>query len=102
MCKTLILLINFDYAYITGFEVIKQKYSEAGYKMPTLCFWNCDSRQDNVPVTQDEKGVVLVSGSSPTTFKCLMEKKTPYEFMVSVLNAKRYAPIEKALKHKKQ
>lgn len=84
----------------TNFEVMKQKYSEAGYKMPTLCFWCVDSRQDNVPVTENEKGVVLVSGSSPTTFKCLMEKKTPKEFMLDVLNAKRYAPIEKALKGK--
>jgi len=84
----------------TNFEVIKEKYDDAGYKMPTLVFWNVDSRQNNVPVTQDEKGVVLVSGSSATTFSMLMEKKTPYEFMSEVLNGKRYKPIEKALKGK--
>ena len=65
--------------------------------MPLLVFWNVDSRQDNVPVTQNEKGVILVSGASPTIFKMVMQKTTPHEFMLSVLNSERYKPLEKAL-----
>lgn len=82
----------------TNFEVIKQKYTEAGYEMPILVFWNVDSRQDNVPVDQNEQGVVLISGSSPTVFKMVMEKATPHDFMLSVLNSERYAKIDEALK----
>lgn len=86
----------------TNFEIIKQKYKEAKYDIPILVFWNVDSRQNNVPITQNEKGVILVSGASPTIFKMVMERKTPYEFMLSVLNSKRYKCIEDALlKHGK-
>lgn len=83
----------------TNFEIIKQKYEESGYEMPILVFWNVDSRQNNTPVTQNEKGVVLVSGASPVIFKMAVERKTPYEFMLSVLNSKRYKQIEDILKN---
>jgi len=78
----------------TNFQVIKEKYKAAGYEMPTLVFWNVDSRQNNVPITENEKGVVLISGSSPTVFKYAVEKVTPNEFMLSVLNSKRYSLID--------
>ena len=81
----------------TNFEIIKQKYEEAKYNMPVLVFWSVDSRQNNVPVTQNEKGVILVSGSSASVFKMAMEKTTPHEFMLSVLNSERYKNIEKVL-----
>jgi len=81
----------------TNFEVIKQKYNESGYDMPILVFWQVDSRQNNVPVTENEKGVVLVSGSSPSTFKMAMKRTTPIEFMKDVLNSKRYEKIDEAL-----
>lgn len=83
---------------ITNFEAIKIKYEAAGYKMPTLVFWNVDSRNDNVPVTENEMGVVLVSGNSPTVFNTVMKKITPKEFMLEVLSSERYNPIEEALK----
>jgi len=81
----------------TNFENIKIKYSEAGYEMPTLVFWNVDSRNDNSPVTKDENGVVLVSGSSASTFKTAVSNTTPMDFMKEVLNSKRYSAIDKAL-----
>lgn len=83
----------------TNYEIIQQKYKEAGYKMPNIVFWNVDSRQNNVPVTENEKGVILVSGASPSIFKMVMEKTTPQEFMLTVLNSERYKPIETALKN---
>lgn len=82
----------------TNFEVIKEKYSKAGYEMPNIVFWNVDSRQDNVPVEQNEKGVALVSGCSPTIFKMAVKRATPHEFMVEALNSERYKKIEDALK----
>ena len=84
----------------TNFAIIKQKYKEAKYDMPILVFWSVDSRQNNVPVTENEKGVILISGSSASVFKMAMEKTTPYEFMLSVLNSERYKNIEKVLNEK--
>jgi hypothetical protein len=84
----------------TNFQIIEQKYGEAGYKMPTLVFWNVDSRQNNTPVSKNQKGVVLVSGASPTIFKMVMEKTTPLDFMHTTLNSKRYDAIDKALNEK--
>jgi hypothetical protein len=78
---------------LTNHEILKLKYTQAGYKMPQLVYWNVSSRQDNVPVRHDERGVCLVSGYSPVLFRQVMEGKTPVELMRQVLDAKRYEPI---------
>jgi hypothetical protein len=93
-----------DYGYhsrnridITNFEGIKRKYEKAGYELPALIFWNVESRQDNVPIKKDERGVVLCSGSSPSTFKHLMKNidtLTPFDLMLDVLNSSRYDVIK--------
>ena len=79
----------------TNFETIKAKYQAAGYEMPTLIFWNVSSRNDQTPVTKDEKGVYLVSGCSPSIFEKALKAQstTPQEMMEEVLNGPRYAPI---------
>jgi len=79
----------------TNFEAIKQKYADAGYQMPTLVFWNVDARQNQAPITFDEKGVFLVSGCSPSIFESLMASKvlTPVDMMLEVLNKERYSRI---------
>jgi hypothetical protein len=82
----------------TNFEVIKAKYDKAGYVLPQIVFWNVSSRQNNVPVKQNEQGVILVSGASPSTFKMVMEKTTPVDFMLKVLNSERYKKIGEALR----
>lgn len=82
----------------TNFQVIKEKYTAAGFEMPQLVFWNVDARQSNTPVEQNEQGVILVSGSSPSIFKMVMEKTTPFKFMQSVLNSERYNKIDEVLK----
>lgn len=81
----------------TNLDTIKDKYANAGYEMPILVFWNVDSKQNNIPATQDEKGVMLVSGASPSIFKMTLERKNPYDFMLAALNSKRYDLIDKAL-----
>ena len=80
---------------VTNFEKAKLKFNEFGYKLPTLVFWNVESRQDNIPVRFDEKGVVLVSGASPSIFK-MMESGTldPLSFMLFVLNTDRYISVK--------
>lgn len=78
----------------TNFASIKGKYWKAGYTMPQLVFWNVQSRNDNLPVTKDENGTILISGLSPTVFKFAMEKDiNPERFMLQVLNSDRYSTI---------
>jgi len=82
----------------TNFEEIKRKYSAAGYKMPKLIFWNVDSRHDNSPVTMNEDGVALVSGSSPSTFEMAISGDlNPYRFMLQTIEKDRYANFAKAI-----
>lgn len=79
----------------TNFEAIAKKYKQAGYKMPTLVFWNVDARSGkNLPVQVGENGVVMVSGFSPVVFKMVVENKTPEEVMFDTINSERYAPIK--------
>ena len=81
---------------LTNFDTIRVKYAAAGYKLPQLVFWNVQSRHDQQPVTANDKGVILVSGCSPSTFKFVMENKSPdpYSMMLEVLNSPRYEPIK--------
>ena len=54
---------------LTNFETIRRQYRNAGYPMPTLVFWNVNSRHDHTPVTVNDRGVILVSGCSPVIMK---------------------------------
>ena len=79
----------------TNFEVIKEKYRKAGYKMPRIVFWNVAARNDQSPVKFDENGTALVSGCSPSIFKTVLSGKnvTPYAVMLSTINAERYESV---------
>lgn len=81
------------------FEIIAQRYADAGYQLPRLVFWNVNSRTDTIPVKENELGVALVSGFSVNIVKMVMSNKlAPYECLLETLNSERYAPIEKALR----
>lgn len=78
----------------TLFEEIRQLYAENGYQLPQLVYWNVDCRNEQYPVTKDENGTVLVSGSSPMLFKMVIGQHASLEaFMLSVLNSERYRGI---------
>ena len=79
----------------SNFKNFKKMYEESGYEMPLLVFWNVNSRNDQSPVTKDERGVVLISGASPSAMKFGMDTSTtPEQFMLDVLNTERYSNIE--------
>lgn len=81
------------------FESIKQKWSLAGYKLPRLVYWNVNSRTGTIPLQENELGVALISGYSPAIANMVFSAKLdPYEVLVDALNAKRYKPIEDAIK----
>ena len=79
---------------MTNFESAKASYASAGYKLPDLVFWNVDSRNEQQPVKENDRGVALVSGCSPRIFSMVMDGElNPYAFMLSVIDTERYAPI---------
>ena len=76
--------------------MIKRKYSEAGYTMPSVVFWNLSMHgHDNTPVRYDDKGVCHVSGFSPAIMKAVLsveelEDFTPFNVMCRALLNERY------------
>lgn len=81
-------------ADLTNFEYMKRKFNEKGYKLPKLVFWNVNSWQQQVPVKENEQGVVLVSGCTPKIFEMVMDGETsPYKFMLDTINTERYEKI---------
>lgn len=80
-------------ANLSNFENAKKKYKHRGYQLPQIVFWNVASRNLQQPVTMNEQGVILVSGCTPKLFSMIASMTTPYEFMLSVLNAERYEKI---------
>ena len=76
----------------TNLEAIRIQYKEAGYEMAQLVFWNANSKQNNVAAQANEKGVLLVSGASPSVFKTLLSGKqyTPQDQMLETLSQAIY------------
>lgn len=90
--------MEFDYcaegADLTNFEYAKKIFAEAGYQLPRVVFWNVQSRNAQQPVTQNEQGVVLVSGCTPRIFSMLKSGiLSPLGYMMEILGAERYAKI---------
>lgn len=81
-------------ADITNFENAKRKYAAYGYMLPQIVFWNVCSRNTQMPVTVNDRGVALVSGCTPKIFSMVMKGEfSPYDFMMEVLRSDRYKPI---------
>jgi hypothetical protein len=74
--------------YETDYQLIKRKYSEAGYPMPQIVFWNLRGGNRSKPVTKNESGVALVSGFSGQMMRVFLENGTfvnPYLTMLKSL-----------------
>lgn len=78
----------------TNFEYAKQLFAKRGYRLPELVFWNVASRNQQQPVTVNDRGVALVSGCNSRIFSMLKAGVlSPYAFMMEVLGSARYAAI---------
>ncbi|MEK6881324.1 MAG: DUF2828 family protein, partial [Nanoarchaeota archaeon] len=80
----------------TNFELIKAKYGSSGYKLPKVIFWNVNGNYKDNPVQENENGVALVSGYSPSVLKYVMTSEivSPTEVMMEVLNSPRYRMVQ--------
>ena len=80
------------------FDGIKREFEEAGYELPTICFWNLATGVYKTIPMQDN--VVLCSGFSPNIVNMIMsgDFKDPYALLVDTLNGDRYKPVEEAVR----
>ena len=78
----------------TLFESIASEYKRYGYTMPKLVFWNVCSRTGTIPVKENDNGVILVSGFSPSVINMVMSGEfDPYKAMTSMIYTDRYQPV---------
>ena len=80
----------------SAMEMIERKFSNAGYKVPNIIFWNLNARSGNTPVKFDTQGTALVSGFSPSLLKPILsaEQISPVSIMFETLNSPRYSLIQ--------
>jgi len=78
----------------SAMQMIERKYSDAGYTVPKIVFWNLNASA-NVPVKFDKSGAALVSGFSPAVATAIlsgdMDNFTPEAIMLKAVMIDRYA-----------
>ena len=79
----------------TALQLAREKYRAAGYKCPSIIFWNLTARADNTPVKTNDQGVALVSGFSPAIMASVLgadpEEFTPFAMMLKTIMNDRYS-----------
>lgn len=83
----------------TLFDTIRNKWENAGYKIPRLVFWNICSRTGAIPMKENDLGVALVSGFSPSVCKMVLTNELdPYKALLETIMNPRYDAVENAVK----
>ena len=100
MPKALVIISDMEFDYCGGenwtfYDQMRSEFARNGYEIPSIIFWQVNSRHDVFHVDKNRKGVILVSGSSAGTFKNLIGAigMSPMDFLLGIVNAKRYEPI---------
>ena len=77
--------------------MIEKQYANAGYKCPTVVYWNLNGRAGNNPVRWDASGTLFISGFSPSILNTALtgeeDLRTPTEMMLDTLNQERYNKV---------
>lgn len=76
----------------TNYDAIERKYAAAGYKMPSIVFWNLHARSGNVPVKAGVRNTALISGFSPAILTSVLgcQTMTPLSVMQDAIMKDRY------------
>lgn len=81
------------------FQKYKNKFEDAGYKLPKLIFWNVMGRTNTMPMIKNDYGVILMSGFSTNMIDMVIsDKLDPTEALMERLYSERYKPVLEALK----
>lgn len=87
--------------YDTILERFQKQFAMAGgWKVPTIVIWNLRADYKDYHARADRKGVIMLSGWSPSSMKILMngiKVQNPYEAMREILDDKRYDAVRTAL-----
>jgi len=78
----------------TDMERIREKWENAGLKMPELVYWNVAARHDTILEDANNDSITYVSGCSPVIFKSVLTGKTSIDLMLEVLNSNRYEQVK--------
>ncbi|OQS03580.1 hypothetical protein THRCLA_04103 [Thraustotheca clavata] len=81
-----------DNMFETNYEVLKREFTEAGYEVPQLIFWNVNGRTTDFPTLSSEANVSLISGYSPSVMKAALAgtSLTPFQTMLNAILDERY------------
>lgn len=81
----------------TLYELWRDRFEEAGYKLPNIVFWNCRNFESSGNFQTDclTAGVQYVSGMSTPIFKNVMKSLfcTPLDAVMNIINSERYSAI---------
>lgn len=82
----------------TLYELWRDRFEDAGYKLPNIVFWNCDNSSSyggNFQTDCLTAGVQYVSGMSTPIFKNVMKSLfcTPLESVMNIINSDRYKSV---------
>ena len=90
---------RYRYGMKALFDELADRFAEYGYKLPKLIFWNVNSRTNTIPMTENDNGVVLLSGFSPNIMSMVMSGQTdPWLVLKEKLDSNRYDCISDILK----
>ncbi len=76
----------------TSYNVINEKFEQAGYVRPNIIFWNVNARSQNIQVKSDENGTAMITGFSPAIMQSVIkaDEITPESVMLNAISSKRY------------
>jgi hypothetical protein len=93
--------MQFDQAvsknYDTNYEAIQKMYTDAGYTIPEIVFWNLRGDTLDFPVGDSKKrGVAMVSGFTTSILKALLNGRqlSPITVLWDTLDSPRYSAIK--------
>lgn len=105
MPANILIISDMEFDYAVGgdinkklFKNIEERYTNAGYKLPRLVFWNVNSRTGTIPVKENDLGVALVSGFSTNIAEMVMSTELdPLKVLLKKLETERYKKIAEIL-----
>lgn len=60
-------------SFDTAHKKVIKMWTDAGYtKVPLMCYWNLSPNRNGVQASQDQKGVILLQGPSPSNIKFVL------------------------------
>ena len=82
------------------FDTIREEWADAGYKLPTLVFWQLNVAKSQYPEVDNELGIVYVSGYNTENLDLVLSgelaKYTPEKQLEIILSNERYDAISEA------